>query len=346
MAQITLGSTGIRAEQNGFGALPIQRDDTETAVAILRRAYEGGMRFFDTSRAYTDSEEKIGLAFGDMDIRNELIIATKTMSRTPEGIREDIETSLRLLKTDYVDIYQVHLAPECYLPGDGTGIYETMEELKKEGKIRHIGLTAHSLKVAHDCIDSGKYETLQFPFSYLAGEPELELVRKCKEKNMGFIVMKALAGGLITNAAAAYAYIAKFDNAMPIWGVQHMWELKQFLAFMEEEPVLTEELQAVIDKDRAELCGDFCRSCGYCMPCPEGIEIRQVARMSLLLRRSPHKPYLTEEWQEKMKKTENCTACGKCKKKCPYGLDIPTLIKKNYEDYQKIVSGEISLEQK
>lgn len=339
MAKITLGSTGLCAEQNGFGALPIQRDSTETAIAILHRAYDGGMRFFDTSRAYTDSEEKIGLAFGDQNIRAELIYATKTMSRTPEKIREDLETSLRFLKTDYIDIYQIHLAPECYLPEDGTGIYETMQELKSEGKIRHIGLTAHSLKVAHECIDSGLYETLQFPFSYLAGEPELELVRKCKEKNMGFIAMKSLAGGLIRNAAAAYAYLSQFDHVMPIWGIQHQWELEQFLDFMEEPPALTEDLQEVIRKDRTELCGDFCRSCGYCMPCPEEIDIRQCARTSLLMRRCPTEPYLTEEWQAKMERIRLCKDCGKCKAKCPYGLDIPQLLKKNYEDYQKTLKN-------
>lgn len=342
MAKITLGSTDICVEQNGFGALPIQRDNTETAVAILRRAYEGGMRFFDTSRAYTDSEEKIGFAFEGFNIRDNLILATKTMSRTPEEIREDLENSLRLLKTDYVDIYQIHLAPECYRPNDGTDVYETMAELKKEGKIRHIGLTAHSLKVAEECIDSGLYETLQFPFSYLAGEPERKLVQKCKEKNMGFIAMKALAGGLINNAAAAYAYLAQFDNVLPIWGIQHQWELEQFLALMKEPPSLTDEIQQVIAKDRAELCGDFCRSCGYCMPCPEEIEIRQCARMSLLLRRCPPEPYLTKEWQEKMEKIKNCQSCGKCKAKCPYGLDIPTLLKKNYEDYQKILKEKLS----
>ena len=343
MAKITLGSTGIRTEQNAFGALPIQRDDKETAVAILRRAFEGGMTFFDTSRAYTDSEEKIGLAFGG-EIRDRIAIATKTMSRTPEGIRKDLETSLKMLKTDHVDLYQVHLSPECYLPGDSTGIYECLTELKAEGKIGHIGLTAHSLAVAHQCVDSGLYETLQFPFSYLAGEPELELVKKCKEKNMGFIAMKSLAGGLITDSAAAYAFLAQFDHVLPIWGIQHMWELEEFLRYMEEPPALTEERKKVIEKDRAELAGDFCRSCGYCMPCPEEIEIRQCARMGLLMRRSPHKPYLTEEWQEKMKKIENCRECGKCRKKCPYGLDIPSLLKKNYEDYQKILRGEISLD--
>lgn len=343
MAKITLGSTNITVEQNAFGALPIQRDDEETAIKILRKAVDGGICFFDTSRAYTDSEEKIGHALSNYIPREKIYLATKTMSRTPEGIEKDLETSLTLMQTDYIDIYQIHLAPMCYRPGDGTGVYETLKKAKEKGKIRHIGVTAHSLAVAEECIDSGLYETLQFPFSYLAGEQELNLVRKCRSQNMGFIAMKGLAGGLINHSAAAYAFMARFDNVLPIWGIQHEWELDEFLSYMSKPPLFTPEIQAIIDKDHQELVGEFCRSCGYCMPCPQDIRINQCARMSLLMRRSPYRPYLTEEWQAEMNKIKNCKNCGKCKKKCPYGLDIPHLLHKNYEDYQRILKGEIQL---
>lgn len=154
---------------------------------------------------------------------------------------------------------------------------------------------------------------------------------------MGFIAMKALSGGLITNSAAAYAYLAQYDNVLPIWGVQRMHELEEFLSYVENPPVMTEELQKIIDDDRAELAGEFCRGCGYCMPCPVGIEINNCARMSLLLRRSPAELQLTEEVQEKMKLIEKCLHCGKCASKCPYGLDTPTLLQKNYEDYKKVL---------
>jgi predicted aldo/keto reductase-like oxidoreductase len=344
MAKIILGSTGITLEQNGFGALPIQRNDKTTAVSLLRKAFEGGMTFFDTSRFYTDSEEKIGLAFHDRKIRDQIYIATKTRSQTPKGFWEDLETSLEMLQTDYIDIYQFHLAPICYKPGDGSGMYEAMLKAKEQGKIRHIGLTAHSLAVAQDCVDSHLYETLQFSFSYLAGEKEMTLVKGCKEHNMGYLAMKALAGGLINNAAAAYAYIAQFDNVLPIWGIQHEWELDEFLKFMNNPPSLNDVLNEVIAKDRLELSGDFCRSCGYCLPCPAEIDIAQCARMSLLMRRSPYQPYLKPEWQEKMKRIEDCQECGRCKKRCPYGLDTPNLLRKNYEDYQKILAGEISVD--
>ena len=194
MRQITLGSTGITIPQNAFGALPIQRVTIETAVKILRRAYEGGMTFFDTARAYSDSEEKLGAAFEGM--REKIYIATKTMAKTPEDFFSQLETSLHNLRTDYIDIYQFHCADHCFTPGDKTGMYECMQKAKAEGKIRHIGITTHKLNIAQEAIASGLYETLQFPFSYLSSEKEEALVQSCIDKNMGFIAMKGLAGGL------------------------------------------------------------------------------------------------------------------------------------------------------
>ena len=331
MDYVRLGRTGLQVTKNGFGALPVQRVTTEQAVYLLRKAYENGFNYFDTARNYTDSEEKVGIALHD--VREKIIISTKTASVTAEGFRKDLETSLRLLQTDYIDIYQFHNPSFCPKPGDGTGLYEAMLEAKAEGKILHIGITNHRLAVAEEAILSGLYETLQFPFSYLAGEQEERLVRLCEEHDMGFICMKALAGGLITHSDAAYAYLAQFPVA-PIWGIQKESELDEFLSYMENPPVLTEERKAFIEKEKQELAGDFCRGCGYCMPCPAGIEINNCARMSLLLRRSPAPQYLTEEGQAKMKKIEGCLECGKCKAKCPYGLDTPNLLKKNYEDYK------------
>ncbi|MBQ6799240.1 MAG: aldo/keto reductase [Oscillospiraceae bacterium] len=331
MDYVRLGRTGLQVTKNGFGALPVQRVTTEQAVYLLRKAYENGFNYFDTARNYTDSEEKVGIALHD--VREKIIISTKTASVTAEGFWEDLATSLRLLQTDYIDIYQFHNPSFCPKPGDGTGLYEAMLEAKAQGKIRHIGITNHRLAVAEEAILSGLYETLQFPFSYLAGEQEERLVRLCEEHDMGFICMKALAGGLITHSDAAYAYLAQFPVA-PIWGIQKESELDEFLSYMENPPVLTEERKAFIEKEKQELSGDFCRGCGYCMPCPAGIEINNCARMSLLLRRSPAPQYLTEEGQAKMKKIEGCLECGQCKAKCPYGLDTPNLLKKNYEDYK------------
>ena len=337
MTTVTFGTTGITVNKNGFGALPIQRIIKEDAVYLLRKAFECGITLFDTARFYTDSEEKIGEAF--LGMREKVYITTKTAAITPEAFWKDLEKSLSDLQTEYIDIYQFHNPAFCPKPGDSSGIYECMLEAKKQGKIRHIGITNHRIGVAHEAVDSGLYETLQFPFSYLSGEKELELVEKCKQKNMGFIAMKALSGGLITNSAAAYAFLAQYENVLPIWGVQREKELDEFLSYIENPPEMTAERAELIEKDRAELQGEFCRGCGYCMPCPVGIEINNCARMSLLLRRSPSSLQLTPEVQEKMKKIEDCLHCNQCKSKCPYGLDTPTLLEKNYQDYKEILAG-------
>lgn len=341
MRQITLGTTGITTCQNAFGALPIQRVSMEEAVKILRKAYEGGMTFFDTARAYSDSEEKVGEAFEGLG--DKIFIATKTMAKTPEEFWKQLETSLKNLRRESIDIYQFHCVSQCYRPGDGTGMYECMQEAKAQGKIRHIGVTAHKLSIAEECVKSGLYETLQFPFSYLSSEKEVALVNSCKEAGMGFIAMKALAGGLIHDSKAAMGYISQFDNVLPIWGVQRMEELLEWLAFMEETPEYTEEIRAYVEKEREDLAGEFCRGCGYCMPCPAGIQINNCARMSLMLRRAPSKAWLTEEMQGEMKKIENCLNCGQCREKCPYELNTPELLKKNYEDYKKVLAGEVTV---
>ncbi|MBR4607436.1 MAG: aldo/keto reductase [Lachnospiraceae bacterium] len=334
---VRLGNTGIEVPKNAFGALPVQRVTLEEAVMLLRKAYDGGMRFFDTARFYTDSEVKLGAAFDGM--REKVYIATKTGATAVEQFWKDLQTSLQNLRTDYVDLYQFHNPSFCPKPGDGTGLYEAMLEAKAKGMVRHVGITNHRLNIAMEAIQSGLYETLQFPFCYLSTEKDLELVEACKKAGMGFIAMKALSGGLITNAKAAYAYLAQFDNVLPIWGIQRERELDEFLAFMTNPPVMDEEIKTIIEKDRGELLGEFCRGCGYCMPCPVGIEINNCARMSLMLRRAPSKAWLTESWQEKMKLIEKCLHCGRCKEKCPYGLDTPTLLKKNYQDYKEILAG-------
>lgn len=334
---VTLGRTGIIVNKNGFGALPIQRISQEAAAGLLKKAYDAGVRFFDTARFYTDSEEKMGYAFEGL--REKIYIATKTTAKNAEEFWKDLEISLTNLKTDYVDLYQFHNPSFCPKPGDGSGLYEAMLEAKRQGKVRFIGITNHRIAVAEEAVESGLYDTLQYPFNYLSTEREIALAGRCRELEVGFIAMKGMSGGLINNSAAAYAYLAQYENVLPIWGVQKESELDEFLSYIENPPVLSEELQAVIAKDQKELAGEFCRGCGYCMPCPAGIEINNCARMSLLMRRSPTEGYLTEEGQAKMKKIEDCIECGQCKAKCPYGLDTPRLLKEHYKDYLEVLAG-------
>ena len=258
-------------------------------------------------------------------------------------LKKDLETSLSLLKTDYIDIYQFHNPPFCPKPGDGTLLYEAMVEAKKEGKIRHIGITNHRLGVAKEAIESGLYETLQFPFSYISGEKELELLNLCRENDMGFIAMKGLAGGLLNNSRVCYAFMSQFDNVLPIWGVQRERELDEWLSYNNNPPVMDDEIKEIIEKDRKELSGDFCRGCGYCMPCPMGIQISECARMIQMIRRSPSESQLSEETRAMMANIHNCVKCGKCMDKCPYSLPIPTLLEKNLEDYEGIIEGRIEV---
>lgn len=335
MNQVVLGNTGIVVNKNGFGALPIQRISKEEAAILLKKAYHSGITFFDTARFYTDSEEKIGYALSDK--RSEIYIASKTMAIKVTEFWEQLKESLKQLNTDYIDIYQFHNPAFCPKPGDGTGLYEAILEAKDQGLIRHIGITNHRLPVAIEAAESGLYDTIQFPFSYLATHEEIQLVKLCQEKGIGFIAMKALSGGLITNSAAAYAYLDQFENVLPIWGVQKEKELDEFISYVDHPPILTEELKAVIEKDRMELGKDFCRGCGYCLPCPAQIDIPTSARMSLMIRRAPVSIYLNEDWKKKMKKIDDCILCNHCKNHCPYGLDTPKLLKENWIDYQKFM---------
>ena len=331
METIRLGRTDLMVSKTAFGALPIQRISKEDAVRLVRRAYDAGINYFDTANAYTDSEEKLGEALHG--VRQNVVISTKSGGKDKKTVQAHIEESLRRLQTDYIDLFQFHNPAELPDINDPDGPFAAALEARQKGYIRHIGITNHRLKVAHAAIESGNFETLQFPFCYLATEKDLELVALCREHDMGFIAMKGLSGGLLNNAEACYAFMQEHPTVVPIWGVQHEWELDQWLELTERNPRLTPELQAVIDRDRRELAGNFCRSCGYCLPCTVGIDIPQAARMMQLLGRSPYRPYMSDEWHAKMHKIEECVHCDACKSRCPYGLDTPALLARQLQDY-------------
>lgn len=331
MEKVRLGRSELLVTKTAFGALPIQRISKDDAVKLVRRAYEGGINYFDTANMYTDSEEKLSAAL--MDVREKVIISTKSGGTDKKTAMAHIEQSIRHL--GYIDLFQFHNPAQLPDPNDPNGAFAAALEMKKRGYIRHIGITNHRHHIAKAAIESGNFETLQFPFSYLASDVDLELVELCKQADMGFIAMKGLSGGLLTNAEACYAFMQQHENVVPIWGIQRQEELEQWLALAEKGAAMTPELQAVIDADRAELAGSFCRGCGYCMPCPAGIEINNSARMNMLLRRAPYQPYMTDEWHEKMHRIENCLHCDQCKSRCPYGLDTPALLQYMLKDYDE-----------
>lgn len=331
--KVRLGRTELYVTKTAFGALPIQRISKEDAVRLVRRAYDAGVNYFDTANKYTDSEEKLGIAFEG--IRQNVVISTKSDGKDKKTVQAHIEASLRRLRTDYIDLFQFHNPAVLPDINDPDGPFAAALEAKQKGYIRHIGITNHRLAVAHQAIESGNFETLQFPFCYLSSEKDLALVADCRAHDMGFIAMKGLSGGMLNNAAACYAFMQQHDTVVPIWGIQHEWELDQWLDLTERGQTMTPELQAVIDHDRTELAHNFCRSCGYCLPCTAGIDIPQAARMAMLLRRSPYQQYMTDEWYAKMHKIEECVHCDACKSRCPYELDTPDLLQAMLKDYDQ-----------
>ena len=333
MDKIKLGRTNLMVSRSGFGALPVQRVSFDVAKNILRKAYDNGINFFDSARAYSDSEEKIGYSLSD--VRENIIIATKTHAKDKKTLLEHLQTSLNNLKTDYIDIYQLHNPDVLPDPKDPEGLYAGLMEAKNKGLIRYIGITNHKLKNAMDAANSGLYDTIQFPLCSLSSENDLLLIKKCKEKNVGLIAMKALSGGLITNAASAFAFLRQYNNVVPIWGMQRETELDEFISLEKKPPILDDDMWSIISKDRSDLSGDFCRGCGYCLPCPAGIEIPTCARITLLLKRAPYQGFLEDSFKEKMELINNCIHCGHCKNHCPYKLDTPNLLKRELKNYSE-----------
>ena len=330
---IKLGRTGLMVSASSFGALPVQRVSMDEAKKLLRMAYDGGINYFDTANAYSDSEEKIGEALSD--VRHNIIISTKSGASDKATLLKHIELSLRRMKTDYIDILQLHNPGTLPDPEDPDSLYGGLLEAQKKGWIRFIGITNHRNQLAWDAVLSGKYDTLQFPFSSISDEKDIALAELARDHDMGFIAMKGLAGGLITNARTTFAFMKQHPWVVPIWGIQRESELQEFLELEENPPAYDEEMKQLIARDRAELAGNFCHGCGYCQPCPVGIPIQNAARMSLLLRRSPYQSWLTDEMNAEMMKIENCLHCGACASRCPYGLDTPRLLAENLADYKQ-----------
>lgn len=318
MQKTVLGRTGLEVTNTAFGCLPIQRISAQAAGDLLRRAVDAGINFFDTARAYSDSEEKMGLALSD--VRSRIIIATKTGARTADGLWADLRRSLDMLQTEYIDVYQFHNPGFVPRPGGEDGLYDAALEAKRQGLIRHIGITQHSIERAEEAVRSGLFDTLQFPFNHLATERELGLVEMCRQENVGFICMKALSGGLVTDAQVPFAFLSQYPHTVPIWGFQRMPELEQLIALSENPPVMDAAMRDKIEADRQALGGAFCRGCGYCEPCPVGIPIANANRMTQLLQRSPSAQWLSDSWQEGMARIADCTHCGACENRCPYGL--------------------------
>jgi len=332
MEKMRLGRTGLRVSRCGFGALPIQRATLDEAKALLRAAFDGGIDFYDTARVYSDSEEKLGHALAD--VRGDIVIATKSTAKTAADLFKDLETSLRTLKTDHVDILQLHNPAVLPDPKDPGSLYGALLEARRKGMVRFLGITNHRRDVALEAARSGLYDTVQFPFNHLSSPEDVGLAEECEHRDVGFIAMKALSGGLVSNIPATFCYLRQFGGVLPIWGIQRMGELDEFLALEKDPPAMDGGMKAMIERDRTELAGDFCRGCGYCLPCPAEIPIPMAARLSLALKRMPWRQYMTPQWKEQMGRIRDCRDCGHCRKHCPYGLDTPALLKRQLSEYE------------
>ena len=330
-----LGKTGLKISRLGFGGIPIQRIDAVGTKALMHQLLDAGINYIDTARGYTVSESYLGEALEG--IREHFVLATKSMARDCFGMEKDIETSLSNLRTDYIDLYQVHNPTMAQLeqivaPG---GALEALTAAKAAGKIGHIGLTAHSLVVFEKALELDWVETIMFPYNIVESQGA-ELIRKCSEKNIGFVCMKPLAGGALDNAPLALRYIARNDDVtVMIPGMADAAEIRQNIAaVLDTSPLSNAELQE-IDTIRATLGTQFCRRCNYCAPCTAGISIPSIFLFEGYLSRYGLEDWAKARYATLSKTASDCVDCGACEQRCPYHLPIREMLKTAAEKFGK-----------
>lgn len=333
MEYTTLGKTGLRISKMGFGGIPIQKIDEEGTRKLMKRLMEEGVNYIDTAKAYTVSEAYLGYALEG--IRDQFVLATKSMARTKKAMAKDIESSLKNLRTDYIDLYQVHNPSEAQLDqvlAEG-GAMEALMEAKAAGKIGHIGITAHSKAVFERALSMDWVETIMFPYNIVESQG-VELIQKCAEKEIGFIAMKPLAGGAIEDATLALRYIcANPAVSVVIPGMAEEKEIEQNIAACSDKSPLTEEELAGFQKVRDALGTNFCRRCNYCAPCTVGISIPNVFLFAGYLQRYDLGNWAKERYSTLNIKASACIECGACETRCPYHLPIREMLKKAAADF-------------
>ena len=335
MEYTNLGNTGLKVSRLGFGGIPIQRITQEEATALIRKLPEYGINYIDTAHGYTVSEEYLGIAMEG--IRDKFVLATKSMARTREAMEKDIETSLKNLRTDHIDLYQVHNAPPAQMKivtGEG-GALEALLEAKAAGKIGHIGITAHEIGTFEMGLEMDWVETIMFPYNFVELQAA-DLIRKCAEKGKGFICMKPLAGGAIENAPLAMRFIASNkDITVNIPGMANEDELKQNVAAACDPAPLSEDDLKEVQNIRDTLGNQFCRRCNYCQPCTMGINISFCFTINGYLTRYGLKDWAIGRYKGMAVEPNACIECGMCESRCPYHLPIIEMLKDVYSNFQK-----------
>jgi len=334
MRMVKLGKTGLTISEVGFGGIPIIRLDTATAVKVLRHAYEQGITFYDTANAYRDSEDKIGLAFDG--IRHNVILATKTIKRDAKSATEHLENSLRLLKTDYIDLYQLHQAAQekdWDAAAASDGVFEAVVRARDQGKIRFIGVTSHSLTMALKLVKMGFFSTVQFPFNFIEDAAKDELHVAALEREMGILAMKPFAGGVIDNATVAFKFLRQYPAVVPIPGFDSVASVDEIVSIYGHDNTVTQKDRGIMDDYRVKLGKQFCRRCEYCQPCPNGVMITTAMGYKLIASRMS--PAVSIDFARvAMESIKLCIVCGECVERCPYELPIPEMLKANYDLYE------------
>lgn len=335
MKYFVLGKTGLRVSEVGFGGIPIIRISVDEAVSVLKRAHDKGVTFYDTANAYRDSEAKIGQAFEGM--RDKVVIATKTQKRDGKGALEHLENSLKMLRTDYIDLFQLHqVAQEKDWEAiiSPSGALEAVTRAKAQGKIRHLGITSHSLPMAIKLIKTGLFSTIQFPFNFIEKDAKDELHQTARKLNLGILAMKPFAGGMIDNAKIAFKFLRQYPDVLPIPGFHSIESVDEILSLYTNSNEVTDEDLATMDKYRDELGRQFCRRCEYCQPCPKGVMITPAMGYRVVsMRMSPK--VAVDSLRQVMETVPQCVNCGVCITRCPYNLPIPEMIKKHYDLFEQ-----------
>jgi predicted aldo/keto reductase-like oxidoreductase len=334
--KIRLGKTDMMVTRLGFGGIPIQRLSEDDAVAVVRKCIDLGITFLDTANGYTTSEERIGKAIAGK--REEVIIATKSGARDRENIEKHLSLSLERLQTDYIDLYQFHgVSTRKHLDIilDPKGPRAVVEDAKKTGKIRHIGITSHSMDIAQEAVKTDQFETLMFPFNFIVVEAADELLPLCREYDVGFIDMKPMGGGMLDNATVAFKYLLQFPDIVYIPGIEHAWEIEEIAGIVQGSTGITAGDKAEMQRLRDELGTRFCRRCDYCQPCPQEIPISMVMNSTGFAKRLPSQRMFSSWISEGMERAATCTECGDCEERCPYELPIREIIVERTQWYQE-----------
>ncbi len=339
MKSVRLGKTGLLVSEVGCGGIPIIPLSFDQGVSVVRHCFEQGITFFDTANMYGDSERKIGHAL--KSVRDKVVLATKTLKRDSEGATKHIMYSLESLRTDSIDLYQLHnISNEGELgkilaPG---GAYEAVSKARSEGKLNFIGFSSHDISTAIKACRTGLFSTVQFPFNFIEHDPADELFKIAQELDMGIIAMKPLGGGLLDRADLCFRFLQQYPHVVPIPGISTQKEANEIIELYLSPRPLSEADHKQIEILRSELGKKFCHRCGYCIPCEQKVDIPGVMNFRpLVARRLPHSTVINMV-ETAVESAENCTECGECLEKCPYNLPIPDLLKENvalFKDYVK-----------